>query len=157
MGRRQYSDNDKATALAALDANGGNVNKTANMLGIPASTLTEWRDGRVNPEVTEVRGRKKEELAGRLVEIAHLLIDAMPDKIKDSNLQQAATTLGITVEKIQLLDGKATERKELTGKDGGAIETRVSILSELSDDELDNLIAGNPPSQRGKGTTPLTA
>lgn len=131
MERRQYSDNDKATALAALDANGGNVSKTARQLGIPNTTLTEWRDGRIHDDVTVLRKRKKEELVGRLVEIAHLLIDAMPDKIKDANLQQSATTLGITIEKIQLLDGSPTERTEVT--DNLSDDERASRIATILD------------------------
>jgi len=39
------SDDDRAKALAALVANGGNVEKTAREVGIPASTLRVWRSG----------------------------------------------------------------------------------------------------------------
>lgn len=139
MERRQYSDNDKATALAALDANGGNVNKTAKQLGISESTLRSWVNGRgTNVEIADLRERKKDQLAGRLVEIAHLLIDAMPAKITDANLQQSATTLGITIEKIQLLDGSATERTE--------------VIETLTDDERARRITEILERARLRGT-----
>lgn len=121
MSKRRYSDEDKATALAALDANGGNVYKTSRLLKIPQTTLQEWFNGRVNDTVPEIRMRKKEALADRLSEIAHQLIDAAPDKMKTANLQQVFTSLGITIEKLQLLDGEPTERSE--------------VIDNLNDDE----------------------
>lgn len=108
MTRRDYSDSERATALAALDANGGNVAATARTLQIPRSTLQEWANGRVNSEVTELRQEKKRDLAERLEDIAHELVDALPDKIGRANLQQTATTLGIVIDKMQLLKGEPT-------------------------------------------------
>lgn len=46
--RRQYSDNDKAAALAALDANGGNVRGTAKQLKLSHATLQRWSDRRTS-------------------------------------------------------------------------------------------------------------
>lgn len=130
--RRSFSDNDKAAALAALDANGGNVLRTAKQLNVPRSTLQEWANGRVNHDVPELRQRKKEDLASRLVEIAHQLIDAIPDKIYDANLQQVSTSLGIAVEKIQLLQGQATERSEII--DNGLSDSeRAARIAALLD------------------------
>ena len=36
----------------------------------------------------------------------------MPDKLASANLQQLATSLGITIDKMQLLQGRPTERSE---------------------------------------------
>lgn len=128
MTRRQYSDNDKAAALAALDTNDGNVYKTAQQLGIPRKTLESWANNAgVNDDVANLRQHKKGEIADRLEDLVHQLIDAMPGKIGDANLQQAATTLGIAVEKIQLLRGKPTDRTVVT--------------DELTDDERAKRIA----------------
>jgi transposase-like protein len=143
MLRRQYSDSDKAAALAALDANGGNANKTAKELGIGESTLRSWANGRgTHPEVAKLRERKKDEIAGRLVDIVHQIIDDMPSKMKDATLQQMATTLGIAVEKIQLLQGGATERQE--------------VIDNLSDDERANRVAAllDRARARASGQTP---
>lgn len=108
-GRRKYSDEDKATALAALDANGGNVKRTATELEIPRITLLGWADGRgVHPVVSELQQEKRGALAERLEEIAHKIVDILPDKLQDATLQQCATSLGIIVDKRQLLMGKPT-------------------------------------------------
>lgn len=148
MTKRQYSDNDKATALAALDANGGNVTKTARETKIPASTITEWRDGRIHADVTDIRDEKVLELS-ELVEIELRAIFAeMGVKRATASYANLATAAGIFVDKKQLLAGKATERKELNAQVNG----HVTLLSTLSEEELDNIIAGNPPSQSRKGT-----
>lgn len=130
--RRQFSDNDKAAALAALDANGGNVLKTAKQINVPRSTLQEWANGRVNHDVPELRQQAKKALAERLEEIAHQLIDAVPDKIADASLQQVATALGIVVDKKQLLTGEATSRADV----------RLTKVPPLPDDQLDAIFSG---------------
>ena len=42
MARRSYSDAERAEALAVLDANAGNVERTARHLGLPRKTLEGW-------------------------------------------------------------------------------------------------------------------
>jgi hypothetical protein len=44
--RRAYSEQDKAQSLLVLDANGGNIKRTARQIGIPVGTLRAWRDNR---------------------------------------------------------------------------------------------------------------
>jgi transposase-like protein len=113
--RRQYSDEDKANALAALGANGGDLRRTSRDVGVPFSTLQGWaKDRGLNQAVTELAVTKKKDLADELEAIALKLAEAMPDKVKDATLQQIATSLGIAVDKMQLLRGKATERTEAT-------------------------------------------
>ena len=113
-GKRQYSDADKATALAALDANGGNVSLTAKQTGVPRKTLEDWSKGRkVVDDVAEMRHLKKGELADRLEEVAHALIENI--HIRATNefsplvpLKDYATAFGIIIDKRQLLKGKPT-------------------------------------------------
>lgn len=138
MERRRYSDVDKATALAVLDANGGNMKKTATQIGIPLSTLKEWRDGRVNDDVAELRNVKRDEISTRLKEIVHLLIDAIPGKIPEASLQQITTSIGIAVDKAQLLEGSATERTE--------------VIDNISDDERANRVAAILERARARAT-----
>lgn len=109
MIRRQYSDEDKATALAALAANGGNVRKTSRDLGMPYDTLRSWAKGEnINQGVVKLQPHKKKALADKLEDIAHKLAGALPEKIEEASLQQTATSLGIVVDKMQLLRGQPT-------------------------------------------------
>ena len=104
----RYSDADRAAALAALDANGGNLAGTARQLGMPRKTLAEWAAGRTPPGMADLRQQKRGDLATELEGIAYKLVEAMPGKIEGANLQQLATSLGIAVDKVQLLKGKPT-------------------------------------------------
>ncbi len=69
MGKRTYSDTEKATALAMLDANRGNLSRTQRETSVPRSTLREWRDGRHPGEVADIRQEKRVELAGLLEQV----------------------------------------------------------------------------------------
>ncbi len=113
---RRYSDEEKAQALAALDANGGNVKRTAGQLGIPVSTLREWARGRgVVNGVTKIRHQKKGELADELETIAWRVLDALPEKLAEADARALATLLGIVIDKVQLLRGQPTDRTAITG------------------------------------------
>ena len=46
MAKRSYSDEQKASALAALAANGGNARLTAAQVGVPRTTLLKWAAGK---------------------------------------------------------------------------------------------------------------
>jgi len=124
MSKRQYSDNDKAVALATLDANGGDVRKTAKALKMPESTLSDWSKHRgVNKEVTEIREVKKKELSEKLEEVAYRLTENLAIRA-DSELsalvpmKDIATSLGIVVDKMQLLKGEPTSiNKNLTDEE----------------------------------------
>lgn len=116
MSKRSYSDKEKATALAALDANEGNVAKTAKTIGIPRKTLSEWAVDRfVNEDVAEIRLDKKKELADELEDLAYQLVGAIPRFVRSpfTKLQEVANTLGIAIEKCELLRGRPTGRTEI--------------------------------------------
>jgi transposase-like protein len=104
--RRRYADDDKAVALAALDANGGNARRTARQLGIPRKTLSGWAAGRgAGPAVDKLRPQKRAELAGRLEAVALRLLDAAPSLIAAAPLRGLAVALGIVLDKLTALRG----------------------------------------------------
>lgn len=110
--RRQFSDNDKATALAALDANGGNVYKTARELGIGRTTLEGWAKGRgVNHAMPELRQVKKRELADKLELVAHRYTNhlLMKSTVTETSAKDSAITVGTAIDKMRLLRGLPTE------------------------------------------------
>lgn len=130
MGNAKYSDVDKATALAVLDANGGNVKKTATDTGIPRNTLAEWAKGRVSDEVPGIRHETRLELAALIDAELNAIFAEMNNKRELATYKDLATAAGIFTDKKQLLEGKATAR----------VESRD--LSKLSDDELERLARG---------------
>src|SRR5262252_6413810 len=103
MPKRRYSDQERAAALATLDANSGDVRRTARQVGVPEKTLAEWRDGRHHPDVANLRGEKKAGLADRFEDVVHKILDVVPGKIADAGLAQLMTAAGIGVDKMLLL------------------------------------------------------
>ncbi len=109
MAKRSYSDEEKASALAALAANGGDVHRTSRQVGVPRKTLEDWSKGRgVCLAVADIRQGKKADLADRLEDLAHQLADAIPGKIPTADLKQLGVSLGIAVDKMRLLREQPT-------------------------------------------------
>jgi transposase-like protein len=131
--KRRYSDEEKAAALATLDANGGNIAETQRQIGIPYRTLANWaaeeRNGTMHEDVANLGNIKKIDLAQRLEEIARELADAMPDKIERANLQQVATSMAIAIDKMQLLRGAPTSITDIS------IEQRAERIERMTEDE----------------------
>lgn len=124
-----HSDAQKAEALAALAANAGNVARTARQTGIPATTLTKWSKGQnINGDVTEKGEEKRQGLADRLEALAHQIVDALPEKFDAASAQQLATTLGITVDKMQILRGKPSQINQDTLADPDRRRERIAEL-----------------------------
>jgi transposase-like protein len=122
--RRRYTDDDRANALAALAANGGNVKRTAEQLGIPLQTLHSWASGARHPEASTSAEPKKGPMADRLEEIAWQLLEAIPGKIANAPLSQVATGMGIAIDKARLLRGEPTQIAETR------TDARLALLRE---------------------------
>jgi hypothetical protein len=108
VAKRTYSDEEKASALAGLAANGGNVLLTARQAGVPRTTLRKWADGVIHPSVAQMGHEKREDLAGRLEDLAHRIVDAIPGRLSDADLKQLGVCLGIAVDKMRLLREQPT-------------------------------------------------
>lgn len=127
--RRRYTDVQRAEALAALAANGGDLTATASRTGIPRRTIENWSKGNVHPDVTKLGEEKKADLADRLEAIAWKLAEAIPDKIDAAPLNQTAVALGIAIDKARLLRGQPTNINDNTHR-----------IAELTDAEIDQRI-----------------
>lgn len=111
-----YSERDRALALAALEANAGNLTRTAKQLGMSDRTLRRWRNQQRDPDNTApLKSATSDELpaaraniADRLRDFIHQALDIAPEKLDEASLQHVFTAIGISVEKAQLLDGKPT-------------------------------------------------
>lgn len=148
MSKRQYSDNDKASALAALDANEGNVNLTSKQIGVPRKTLGEWAQNRhVSHDMAELRHDKKEGLATIIEMAVREMIGASATKLNGANFQQLWTGVGIGVDKIQLLKGEPTA---ITGT-ALSEEDRAAKLTEMMGRGRARLNLLKPTGTNGNG------
>jgi len=114
MGRRKYSDREKAEALAVYDTCRGNLTEAARITGIPDSTLSCWVNGTngMNDDIPNLRDFKKLDLADKLDTIAHQCAGLLPERLPDANVREIVGAMGQSIEKSQLLRGKPTEITE---------------------------------------------
>lgn len=101
--RRRYSDEFRASALAALEANGGNVARTAKALDIPVKTLELWSKGQ-NPVSAELCQQKKRDVMDGIESLLWKFIGVEFD-FKEMNLKDFGIAFGITVDKYLAMKG----------------------------------------------------
>lgn len=111
--KRVYRPEEKAHALATLEANNGNVKGTARDLGIPAITLRQWagknQTGRAMPFAdTESVSDAKSLLADTCQMIARKAWAQVDATLRDAKARDAAVIAGIATDKMLLLRGDAT-------------------------------------------------
>jgi hypothetical protein len=155
--RRDYSDDERAEALAVLDANGGNLSRTAREVGVPRKTLAQWVTGRAALRVADLRQRKKGLLADALEDFGWQVIEALAGRVEQGNLVQLATTLGIAVDKMQLLRGKPTSINNDGLTDVERV-VRIAALADAARARRDGPAAdGGHPVPAGGGPGPVDA
>lgn len=113
--RRHYSDAFRAAALAALDANAGNVKRTARELDVPPKTLEGWAKGRHSPVDAELRDQKKGELSDLFESIARKLLGVAEKNADALNARDAVIAAATAVDKMRLLREQPTEIKKSDG------------------------------------------
>jgi transposase-like protein len=110
----RYTDEDKAAALAHLQSKRGAATETAREMRVPVSTLKDWASGRYLPPVLEKYGVVRDALAARLEEVAHRIIDVLPEKIEAAPVRDLSATLGLIIDKMRLLREEPTAITEAT-------------------------------------------
>jgi transposase-like protein len=104
-GRRRYSDEERAAALAALAANRGNVARTARQVGLHPNTLRQWATGQRHPEATQMSEAKKESLADAFERLAGKMLGVADRKADDLGAKDAMISAGIAADKVVALRG----------------------------------------------------
>jgi transposase-like protein len=134
MARRHYSDEERAAALAALKANGGDSKRTAAQVGVPESSLRHWAKLPDRAAPAKLRAENEQDLAAKLMDLAHRLVDAAPKKIAKAGLRDVVVAAAVALDKARLARGLPTAINE----------TRRFDASKLTEDEaitLDRLLA----------------
>lgn len=111
MGARQYSDDDRATALAFLEANRGNFSATARQCGISRNTLRYWASGgSINAATAESSTLKKADLAAlwQAEAEAALAQASIIRQAGDASYRDLITAAGIATDKLVRLRGSLT-------------------------------------------------
>jgi hypothetical protein len=125
MNKEKYT---KKEIIAALKASKGMVYVAADKLGCAANTI--YRFANKYPEVQEAMQQER----GYRVDVAELHLHNAVNRGEPWAVSLTLKTIG--------KDRGYTERQEITGADGGAINISVSDIKNLSDDELRALTQG---------------
>ena len=127
-----YPDSVKAGALAVLDANDGNVYRTAKHLGLPNTTVEDWSNGQfLNENVSEIRNRKRVELSDKFDSIIGKIASNLDDdeRLKATPLGTQATVLGIVFDKRRLLNDESTSNVAVARPEHEYIAAAVKLLT----------------------------
>ncbi len=139
---RNYSDDDKAQALAFLAANRNNYRLAARHTGIPWTTLQSWHLGvGVGEPVTEIRTQKAATLREMWEVEAHAALGLAKSRRMDATYSQLVSAAGIATDKACLLDKIASEATPLDDEEAEAEaiaylgERGYQVVSGPSEDE----------------------
>lgn len=130
----RYSDEFRASAVLMLRSSGyperrGALMETANHLGISHQILGRWYRRDSNPPAQKIVQIKMADIVEMLKTELARAIQAMPDALPDADYLDIGKVIGIVVDKLQLLQGEATERIVYELSDSDRSEQIVKILN----------------------------
>jgi hypothetical protein len=160
--QRKYSDEKKKTALAMLKANAGNLSLTSNELGIPISTLAQWRDGGgVNEDIFSGLQNRQEEIARIIDNTIKRVLNMLDYKAEDADVRELAAAFGTLVDKRQLLVGQPTaivsQQKQLSEEElFGQLQKLAEILRKRAELEQEKHLVQAIPAPASEQNAPET-
>lgn len=138
MSKRQpkYDDKYRASAVIMLEAQGypnveGALTSVSRHLGVPLTTLNRWYHAKNNPPPSELVTEKRIEFKEAIKKELQEILGAMPTARGDASYKDLATSFGIMLDKLQLLENKPTNISE---------HREGRTLPPLSDDTLEDIL-----------------
>ncbi len=130
---RHHSPETKASALAALILNEGNVLRTATQLGLAESTLRGFvaaAEGEQGESLRRLREQKRTALQEKFERLADEMLDLVERKKDQLSPRDAMICAGIAVDKFRLLGDQPTS---ISRSDAGSqvkIEERLKVFRD---------------------------
>lgn len=117
MKRRRYTDDFRASTVLMLEAAGypdtkGALQQVADNVGVAAMTISRWFHASNNPPPNELVTIKREDILNLIKKQLHRALTEMDKTADDADYRSLATAAGILTDKMELLEGRATERVE---------------------------------------------
>lgn len=137
----RYTDKDKEAAIGFMTNNfnhqTGNPNWTTarKKTKVSINTLKRWWFEQNNDSTDAIRQLKKEEFIEKAWAEILAGLQAMADKRNSANYKEVATSVGILIDKVQLLKGEPTVIAKNENKNDN-----TERFEHLSDEELDEEI-----------------
>jgi hypothetical protein len=137
-----YSEEYKAECLALLDANGGNVKRTAKELDLPYSTLYDWSKNRYLPDnVPEIQNKKRADLLAIIEEHIYGALEAADGKRPEASYKDLITGAAILIDKGRLLADQPTNIVGVKNLSDAERANRVNELLDRARDRRTGLLA----------------
>lgn len=122
--KRSYTDAERASVLAMLKANGGNVARTSRATDVPETTVRTWAADTDRQNATaDIGAQKTVDLAAAINAELEAIFGGVGVKRADASYKDQMTAAGILIDKLQLLTGGAT----------GRVDTRQVVVFEYDD------------------------
>jgi transposase-like protein len=135
-----YSEQQRAEALVTLESNGGNILQTATQLGIGEATLHRWvaessesgeHKSNLAIATEELIPETRETFIAELKTLRNKVLRHLDNIVSDLKAREAAVTLGILIDKTELLEGNATSRTAVVGNGESVDEAITRLTIEL--------------------------
>jgi hypothetical protein len=160
-----YSEKDRAETLVALEANRGNILRTAEQTGIGEATIHRWVDessktgdnkSSLAVATEEVLPATRDEFIEELKSVRNRALRHLSSNLEDLKPREAATTLGILIDKTELLEGNATSRHAVVGSGETVNEAISRLMGELESRTHSIEVFEVEPSDQGDGESQST-
>jgi len=160
-----YTEQFRAEALVTLEANAGNITQTAEQLGIGVATLSRWieensENGSYKSDMAvataEIIPETRETFIAELKTLRNKVLRHLDGIVEDLKAREAAITLGILIDKTELLEGNATSRTAVVGNGETIDEAIKRLSSELESHPSRVEIPEVVSSEQGSGETEPT-
>lgn len=135
--KRRYSAEDKAAIVATLAANNGNVKRTARELEVPEQTVRDTKrtqeQRNLPTAVAEAVPVIALDMADRVKTVRDRLLTEIENQVERGELKGSAlvTAFGILFDKARILDGLATDRKEVVNTGPSPEELAKEVASYI--------------------------
>lgn len=135
--RRRYDDEFRASAVVMLESAGypegeGALTRIANHLKMPRETLRRWALAKNNPPPPKLVTEKRLDLATLLRREIEAALEDMPDARQDAGYRDLGTVAAILIDKLQLLEGKPTERTAFMTEETGLASEFEHLVNRAS-------------------------
>lgn len=126
------ADKAEAVRLAWLTQDEPTLRSVAEAAGVSTYSARrhkpsedEFKQTQTREKKLEIEARATDRIVAGLEQAVLRLLPALtnPDKIDAATLQQVGTTIGIVIDKLQLIQGKATARTETMALDPNRLTT----------------------------------
>lgn len=129
-----YTAEFRANVLTAVSMNNNNADAVAEQFGLPRSTVYRWISenktlkSELAIDAAQEADKVEAEFIDDLKELRNKVLFRVAKIHNEMTPREATVALGILIDKVQLLSGKATDRREVIGN-GESVDDAIKRLT----------------------------